>query len=162
MNEADNSDNHPPERDQHYRRGGIGRVQADSRPPPMTFSPELLELHYVYESLAHPRRRYLLYTLLEDTEWTLHELATKLVAFEDQIPEEDVSTEQRSMMYVSLQHNHVPKLVDLGVIEFDDAAQVIWPAEYAPQVLVALEGIGASLDSQQESHARREYHESTD
>ena len=128
----------------------------------MKFTPELLEVHYVYEALAHPRRRYLLYTLLEDTEWTLPELATKLVSFEEGIPEESVSEEQRTRMCVSIRHGHVPKLVDLGIVEFDDEAQVIGPAGNAPQVLVALEGIGESLDARQESHARREFHESTD
>lgn len=57
-------------------------------------------------------------------------------------------------MYVSLYHVHVPKLVDEGVITFDDGSETITPAENAEQVLAVLEGMGASLDSNQETHAR--------
>ena len=32
---------------------------------------DVLESDYVYEALAHSRRRYLCYTLLEETEWTV-------------------------------------------------------------------------------------------
>ncbi|GAB3670011.1 DUF7344 domain-containing protein [Halopiger thermotolerans] len=114
----------------------------------------VLELDHVYEALGHPRRRYLCYTLLETTEWTLTDLATKIAAWENDIPDHEVTTLQRERVYVSLYHAHVPKLVDEGVITFDDATETITPAENAAQVLLALEGVGASLDSNQEAHAR--------
>lgn len=59
-------------------------------------------------------------------------------------------------MYVSLYHAHVPKLVDEGVITFDDATETITAAENAAQVLTALEGMGASVNNTQETHARSE------
>lgn len=40
----------------------------------------VLEIEAVYEALGHPRRRYLCYTLFEDTEWSLAELASKVAA----------------------------------------------------------------------------------
>jgi hypothetical protein len=51
-------------------------------------------------------------------------------------------------------HAHVPKLVELGVIRFDEDEETIDAAETATQVLRALEGMGATLDSNQEAHAR--------
>lgn len=126
--------------------------------PPDVKAPasEILELDHVYQALGHPRRRYLCYTLLEDTEWTLDELARKVAAWENDVPEHEVTNHQQEEVYVSLYHAHVPKLVDEGVLTFDDATETITVAENAEQVLIALEGMGASLDSNQESHARGE------
>jgi hypothetical protein len=116
----------------------------------------VLELDHVYDALGHPRRRYLCYSLLEDTEWSLMELAKKVAAWEQGIPEEKVTELQHERVYISLYHSHVPKLVDLGVISFDPKRELIRHAENAEQVLAALEGVGASLESQLEAHARTE------
>jgi hypothetical protein len=115
---------------------------------------EILEVDHVYEALAHSRRRYLCYTLLEDTRWTLTDLATKIAAWENDVPEHAVTDDTRERAYVSLYHAHVPKLVEEGIITFDRATEMITAAENASQVLKALEGIGTSLDSNQETHAR--------
>ncbi|WP_254531128.1 DUF7344 domain-containing protein [Natrinema gelatinilyticum] len=125
-----------------------------AHPPPA----EILELNFVYEALAHPRRRYLCYSLLSSSRWTLTELATKLVAWERDIPEEDVAEFNRDEMYVSLHHAHVPKLVDLDIVEYDTGGEeVIIASTNAPQVLAALQGAGASIDVLQETHARSNY-----
>lgn len=119
-------------------------------------SREILELDHVFEALGHPRRRYLCYTLLEATEWTLTDLATKIAAWEQDVPESEVDDEQRERVYVSLYHGHIPKLVHEDVLKFDEESETITPSENAQQVLAALEGLGASLDSNQETHARGE------
>jgi hypothetical protein len=124
--------------------------------------PSILEIEPVYQALGHSRRRYLCYTLLEDTEWSLTELATKIAAWEDDVPEHAVTEAQREEVYVSLYHAHVPKLVDEGVITFDETTETITTAEHAEQVMTALEGMGASLDSNQETHARSEMDERED
>ncbi|WP_435063973.1 DUF7344 domain-containing protein [Halobaculum sp. EA56] len=121
-------------------------------PPPRA----ILELDHVYGALGHPRRRYLCYTLLENTRWSLTDLATKIAAWENEVPEHEVTTRQRERVYVSLYHAHVPKLVDEGVITFDEETETIEPAENADQVLAVLDNMGASLDSFQETHAREE------
>lgn len=126
-----------------------------AHPPPA----EILELDFVYEALSHPRRRYLCYSLLSGTRWTLRELATKLVAWEQDCPEQDVAEYEIDDVYVSLYHVHLPKLVKLGIVEFEDGEdeEVVVAAENAVQVLAVLEGAGASLDALQEEHARSEY-----
>ena len=117
-------------------------------------------MEFVFEALAHPRRRYLVYSLLSETRWTLRELATKLVAWERDISEEAVTDFDRDEMFVSLHHAHVPKLVDFDVIEYDDGEEgVIVAAENAVQILAALEGLGASVDNEREMHARSDEEE---
>ncbi|WP_435073959.1 DUF7344 domain-containing protein [Halorubrum sp. HHNYT27] len=131
---------------------GSAFPSKEEESPPLA----LLDLDHVYEALGHPRRRYLCYTLLEDTEWTLRELSTKIAMWENDVPERAVTGRQRDRVYVSLYHAHVPKLVDEGIVDFDEASMTITAAENAEQVLAALEGMGASLDSDQEAHARGE------
>lgn len=129
---------------------------ADAGEEP-TIDPAVLELDHVFEVLDHPRRRYLLYALATDEEWTLTELATKLAAWENDVDEADVDDATRDQVYVSLYHAHVPKLVEKGALRFDADEERIAPGEHAEQILAVLEGAGASLDQRQEAHAREEY-----
>ncbi|RBI60086.1 hypothetical protein DMJ13_20720 [halophilic archaeon] len=123
---------------------------------------EILALQPVYEALAHSRRRDLVYTLSENQERTLDELATKLAAWETDTSEAEIATLTHDGRYVSLYHVHVPKLVELDVIEFDAVTETITPGENAPQVLAVLEGAGGCLDSHQEAHARSAFDSDND
>jgi hypothetical protein len=139
-----------------------GEMQSDAGEYIRTAQPlskEVLEMEFVYEALSHPRRRYIVYSLLSKKRWTLSELATKFVAWEREIPEEDVTDDERDEAYVSFYHTHVPKLVDLDIVEFEDGErdEVVVAAENAVQVLTVLEGVGTSIDTRQEKHARSDY-----
>lgn len=121
--------------------------------------PAILEMDHVFEALAHPRRRYLLYTLLEDTEWSLEAIAVKVAGWEQDVSHGTVSDEEAERVYVSLYHNHIPRLVDEGIIEFDVPTETIRPGPHAEQVLSVLETTSGSYDSGQEAHARRTHNE---
>jgi len=116
----------------------------------------VLELDHVYEALGHKRRRYLCYTLLESTQWSPTELAAKVAAYENGCLESAVTTDQRKRVSTSLAHVHVPKLADEDVIRFDGTDEMIRPGPNARQVLLALEGMEASVDSEREEHTRSE------
>ncbi|WP_136601784.1 DUF7344 domain-containing protein [Salinigranum halophilum] len=124
--------------------------------------PAVLELNHVFSALGHSRRRYLMYALVENPQWTLTELATKLAAWEDDCHEDDVEPHRRDEMYISLYHSHIPKLVDEGVVEYDPDEETIAQSTHAEQVLNALAGAGGSLDLVQEQHAERSYGETED
>ena len=94
-----------------------------SASPEKQLPPEVLDMESVYEALGHSRRRYLCYTLFEDTEWSLTDLATKIAAWENDVPGHAVTEDQREEVYIALYHAHVPKLVDTGVITFDEATE---------------------------------------
>jgi len=140
----------PPEEGTQSQNRSTAIPQSDRTPR------EILELDHVYEALGHKRRRYLCYTLLESTEWSLTDLATKIAAYENDCFESDVPASQREQVFVSLYHVHVPKLVAEDVIRFDETDEVIEPGPNARQVLLALEGMGATVDVEQEAHARSE------
>lgn len=118
--------------------------------------PTLLELDEVFSALSHPRRRYLLYTLINGhSEETLPELATKIVAWERDKSTAEVTDEERREVHLSLYHAHVPKLADLGIVEYRQAEDIIVRARNTEQVQAVLDGAGAELDQRQEDHARR-------
>ncbi len=121
--------------------------------------PSVLEMDHAFDALAHPRRRYLLYTLRTDGTRTLWGLAKRIAAWEEDIPEETVDAGRTERVYVSLYHNHVPKLVDDGIVAFSDADETIEPASNAESVLAILDTIGGYEDTRQEDHAREEHGE---
>jgi hypothetical protein len=147
----------PPPDEWETHSGRTTEESAAERDLDVDVSEIVLELQPVFEAIAHPRRRYLVYTLAEATEWSLDDLATKLAAWETDTPEANIPTLTRQEMYTSLYHAHVPKLVELDVIEFDAVTETITPGPHAVQVLTALEGAGGSLDNRQETHARSEF-----
>jgi hypothetical protein len=128
---------------------GSDRLPTGRRPPG-----ERPELDHLYEALGHPRRRYLCDVLLENTEWSLEDLATKTSARENGVPEQAVTDHRRERVYVSLYRVHVPKPVDGGIVAYDTATETMTPAGNTHQVLPALEGVGASPDGDQETRAR--------
>ena len=143
-------------------KGTDREKQATAREPERTSErvpQEVLELDYLYDALAHPRRRYLCYTLLEDAEWSLSDLATKVAAWEADVPEGEVTDTRRERVYVSLYHAQIPRLVDEGVVTFDETRETITAGENATSVLAALRAVGEMLDDGQEEHARGKMHD---
>lgn len=116
-----------------------------------------LGLDPVFSALGHPRRRYLLYTLVENgNEATLTDLATKLAAWEEDIPVANVSDAQRDHMYVSLYHAHVPHLRASGIVDYKEGNdEILVRAQHTDQVQAVLDRTGASDDARQERHARK-------
>lgn len=77
--------------------------------------------------LADRRRRYALYHLRDraattDREATvsLQGLARRVAAVERGTDPEQVLEDEFERVYLGLQHNHVPRLEDAGVVEYDE------------------------------------------
>lgn len=118
--------------------------------------PSTLRLNHVFEALANPRRRYLLYTLLRGDELSLEEIARSVTAWEKDVPVETVTDEEAERTYVALYHSHIPKLVEADIVEFERTTETIRRANNAEQVLNVLANAGGSGDAGQEAHARRD------
>ena len=115
----------------------------------------ILELDEVFVALGHPRRRYLLYALVNgSTEAPLSDLAADIAAWELDKPASEVTAAEQRDVHISLYHSHVPRLASLGIVDYHEAENVIVRAVNTAQVQAVLEGAGAELDSRQESHAR--------
>lgn len=117
----------------------------------------LLDLDSVFSALAHPRRRYLFYSVVNDRSTdTLPELARKLAAFEQDKPLDEVTEDERRRVHVSLYHSHIPALAAHGILEYDYKEDTIIPARNIEQVQAVLDGASGELDVRQEAHARAE------
>lgn len=140
--------------DEKSHTGSLDRSAGDSSEGPSTVPEGVLELDPVYDALAHPRRRYLCYTLLSEDEQSVADIAEKIAAWEADVPAAAVTEERKERVSLSLYHTHIPKLVEHDVVTLDSDDEIISTAENTEQVLSALESVGATLDSAQESHAQ--------
>ncbi|THE63365.1 hypothetical protein D8Y22_18905 [Salinadaptatus halalkaliphilus] len=86
-------------------------------------------LDLVFNLLSNRRRRYTLYFLYDrpDGVATLEELTDHVVGLETQIGETGGAStdEQIEEVRVELQHVHLPKLEDAGVLETDQRSETV-------------------------------------
>lgn len=85
-----------------------------------------LDQDVIFDVLSSSRRRYVLYYLSQrDDPIELPELAREVAAWEMETAVEDLSPQERKRVYVSLYQTHVPKLDEVGLVEYDqDSGEV--------------------------------------
>ncbi|WP_255167583.1 DUF7344 domain-containing protein [Natrononativus amylolyticus] len=69
--------------------------------------------------LSHRRRRRVLYYLSDRELADVGEVAAAVAAREADLEAERVSDEARTAVAIDLSHNHLPKLADRGVVDYD-------------------------------------------
>ena len=75
----------------------------------------------IFDILSSPRRRYVLYFLrTEPNPIQLTDLAEHVAAWENDTTVEELSTQQRKRVYVSLYQTHLPKLAESGLVNYDE------------------------------------------
>jgi hypothetical protein len=84
----------------------------------------------VFDILSSPRRRYVLYYLrTTDEPVQLTDLAEQVAAWEHDTVPEEITEQERKRVYVSLYQTHVPRLAEVGIIEYDKDSGYISLAE---------------------------------
>jgi len=95
-------------------------TDPDSRPEEAPSADEIFEL------LKNNRRREILYYLEEsDGSAAIKELARNIAAREHDVSTSAVTDKQYKRVYVALVQTHVPKLEEVGVIDFDEDDQTM-------------------------------------
>ncbi|NGM69117.1 hypothetical protein G6M89_08870 [Natronolimnobius sp. AArcel1] len=69
--------------------------------------------------LSESKRRYLLYLLAETRNGNIEDLITQISAWEYDQHAGAIDKETRQRVYVSLVHNHLPRLADYDIVEYD-------------------------------------------
>ena len=69
--------------------------------------------------LSESERRYLLYQLAENRGANLEDVVADVAAWEHDVHPSRIEKEHRQRLYVSLVHNHLPRLEDYGIVEYD-------------------------------------------
>lgn len=99
---------------------GADVVLAEAQALPMsTTHSSSLDLDTTFGLLSSSRRRYLLYHFLESEYGTVEKLAQWIAAWEQDVSPRAVSDEDRRDVAISLVHDHLPRLADHDVVDYD-------------------------------------------
>ncbi len=89
----------------------------------------------VFEILSNTRRRMVLYYLRRSGgSATVQELAEQIAALENNVEVEELQSQQRKRVYVSLYQTHIPKLENTGIIEYDDTQGIVHLTDRAMEI----------------------------
>ncbi|WP_306056516.1 DUF7344 domain-containing protein [Natronococcus wangiae] len=91
-------------------------------------SPEAVD--EAFELLADERRRLLLEVMRTyGEEVTLPDAAEEVAVREDGRKVTELSAERVANVYISLYHDHMPRLVEAGLLEYDQERDLVIPVE---------------------------------
>jgi DNA-binding transcriptional ArsR family regulator len=98
--------------------------------PPIELDGGELSVDAIFHLLSNRRRRFALY-FLSDVRGPVErdELARRIVTWEADVNIDDASSEQVKRTTVSLDHAHLPRLEDDGVVTYDREANVVAPTD---------------------------------
>lgn len=82
-------------------------------------SDESTSLDELLDLLTSARRRYVLYLLAENEHANVQNLAVQIAAWEDDVSLREVSDDRHDRVVLDLFHNHLPRLADDHIVEFD-------------------------------------------
>ena len=84
----------------------------------------------VFTAVSNERRRRVILSLTQsDDAVTVSELAVELAAMEELIDPSEVTSKQRTRIYISLIQNHLGQLDSLGVVAYDSRAKQVCPTD---------------------------------
>jgi hypothetical protein len=95
----------------------------------------------VFEVLSNERRRCVLHYLKQqdDRRVELRELVDHVAAWETDTTLENLDSEARKRVYTALRQNHLPKLDDAGIIDYEHMRGEVELTEHAREVELYLE-----------------------
>ena len=87
---------------------------------------DALSRDVLFDMLSSPRRRYVLHYLHRaGGRAELGELADHVAAWENDTTIEGLGSQERKRVYISLYQTHVPKLDEVGIVEYDQSSGVV-------------------------------------
>jgi len=116
---------------------------ADPQPQPGTDSEPHISHDDCFDLLSNHRRRYTLHYLEQNGEEAqLGELSETIAAWENEVTQSEISYDERKRVYTSLQQVHLPRMDEMGVVEFDDRQGVVRTGPVAKELDIYLEVVG--------------------
>ncbi|MBX0297238.1 DUF7344 domain-containing protein [Haloarcula nitratireducens] len=97
----------------------------------------------LYDVFANRRRRYALHYLQQvDERASFGEMAEQIAAWEHGKSPHEVTSHERKYVYSALQQRHLPKMHDIGLVEFDKRAGSVEPTPVLDDIDVYAEVVG--------------------
>jgi DNA-binding transcriptional ArsR family regulator len=105
-----------------------------------TTEEEPLSLDLIFEVLKNERRREVIRYLRDhESQVSLSDLAEHIAALENDTDVASITSSQRKRVYVGLYQCHLPKMADMGIIDFNQNRGIIRLGEKAEQLYVYLD-----------------------
>jgi hypothetical protein len=112
---------------------------------PVTPTPGNLSKNDIFQVLQNERRRYVLqYLRRRGGPVDLGDLATQVAAWEYELPTSDITKTQRKRVYTTLQQTHLPKMDEVGIVEYDAETGTIDRTAHTAELTVYLEIVPGS------------------
>ena len=128
----------PPEQAETDQSRGSDAPSTGEEPEPgdeEPEEPEELSLDVIFEVLKNQRRRLVLkYLKAKEETVSLGELAEYVAAQENGKSVETISSDERKRVYVGLYQCHLPKMDDMGIVEFNRNRGLVDLTETAAQL----------------------------
>jgi hypothetical protein len=123
--------------------GATPDADADAASGATGPAPEEPSIHELYDVLANQRRRYALHYLRQaDERVDFGEMAEQIAAWEYEKSVREVTSTERKYVYSALQQRHLPKMDEVGLVEFDKRAGRVSPTPALSEVDVYAEVVG--------------------
>jgi len=107
---------------------------------PATAASDGLSTSDIFQLLQNERRRYVLqYLRRNGGPVSLGDLATQVAAWEYELASSKISKTQRKRVYTTLQQTHLPKMDEVGIVEYDADTGTIERTEHTDDLTVYLE-----------------------
>lgn len=139
-----------------FSGSGIAHTLDNARDKPpntttmSTDDPELSQ-DVIFDVLSSSRRRYVLVYLSQREEPVqLPALAEEVAAWEMETPVEELTSQERKRVYVSLYQTHIPKLEEVGLVDYDQDSGEVSLTDQAVQV----QGFLKESDSSSNRHLK--------
>lgn len=84
-----------------------------------------VSLNDTYRVLSHPHRKHIVDFLDSHGSVSLPDLAEYLACCEHQEPLDEIPEDDVLSIYISLWHNHIPKMADAGLIRYDQEEDMV-------------------------------------
>jgi hypothetical protein len=91
-------------------------------------------LDTIFATLKNQCRRYIVYYLYQRGDLAVDELVELIAASEKDGDQSTVTADEREVVQIGLIHTHLPKLVEAGIIEYDDVTQQVRLKEDIPHL----------------------------
>ena len=94
----------------------------------------------LYEVFANRRRRYVLHYLQQvDGRTDFGEMAEQIAAWEHEKARQEVTSNERKYVYSALQQRHLPKMHDIGLVEFNKRNSSVEPTPVLDEINIYAE-----------------------
>ncbi|MEY7849620.1 hypothetical protein AB7C87_10545 [Natrarchaeobius sp. A-rgal3] len=113
-----------------------------TKPRERGYSTDRIPPDAAFDLLRHSHRRTILATVVSDERaLTLNDL-TKIIAMWDRDePITEISGDELAAISAALHHAHIPRLVDVGVVTYDENRHLIEPTDRLEEVKPYLDAV---------------------